>query len=326
MSTSDDWTVDLEDEKKHEKSRVTSMYDELQWYKRTIMPDRHSDYRDRDHRRDRKARYWCGIRRGCAICGLVALSVIVLIIIIVVAVVVSKNSGFHYTPSTAQVNNTAAFTSGGATHDSVNDTAPGIGAGTDTYKYYQGNATHFPNHTLWISFDDMWKNNLNNIKQSCGWLDYGDNDSDAEITDIYNAIQDRANASLVDHRFILALVLQESHGCVRVKHTTSSGGVKNTGLMQAHHGREYDKSHARLSILEMIQDGTQGTKNGDGLVQLLNTYGNPYEAARGYNSGYIPKSGDLSEAAGATACYVSDVANRLTGWVNADTKCPGSTG
>ena len=75
----------------------------------------------------------------------------------------------------------------------------------------------------------------------------------------------------------------------------------------------------------MVQDGTQGTTDGAGLVQNLNLYGNPYSAARGYNSGYIPKSGDLSEAAGATACYVTDIANRLTGWVNAKSTCPGKT-
>ena len=71
----------------------------------------------------------------------------------------------------------------------------------------------------------------------------------------------------------------------------------------------------------MVQDGTQGTSYGAGLVQNLNLYGNAYSAARGYNSGYIPKSGNLSEAAGATACYVTDIANRLTGWVRAPSKC-----
>ena len=73
----------------------------------------------------------------------------------------------------------------------------------------------------------------------------------------------------------------------------------------------------------MVQDGTQGTASGNGLVQNLNIYGNAYSAARGYNSGYIPKSGNLSEAAGATACYVSDIANRLTGWVTAKSTCAG---
>ena len=71
----------------------------------------------------------------------------------------------------------------------------------------------------------------------------------------------------------------------------------------------------------MIQDGTQGTPHGDGLVQTLNQYGNAYAAARGYNSGAVAKSGDLSDALGATTCYASDVANRLTGWVKAQTKC-----
>ena len=71
----------------------------------------------------------------------------------------------------------------------------------------------------------------------------------------------------------------------------------------------------------MVQDGTQGTAGGAGLVQNLNLYGDLYKAARGYNSGYIPANGNLSAAAGATACYVSDIANRLTGWVKAKSSC-----
>lgn len=71
----------------------------------------------------------------------------------------------------------------------------------------------------------------------------------------------------------------------------------------------------------MIQDGTQGTSHGDGLVQVLDKFGNAYAAARGYNSGDVAESGNLSEAIGATSCYASDIANRLTGWVKAPTKC-----
>lgn len=93
--------------------------------------------------------------------------------------------------------------------------------------------------------------------------------------------------------------------------------------MQSHNGYSFVASAASQSILAMVQDGTQGTEHGDGLVQNLNRYGDPYSAARGYNSGYIPKSGDLSGKAGATACYVTDVANRLTGWVDARSECPG---
>jgi hypothetical protein len=92
--------------------------------------------------------------------------------------------------------------------------------------------------------------------------------------------------------------------------------------MQSHNGTAYNSNAVNASISDMIQDGVQGTAYGDGLVQNLNMYGNAYRAARGYNSGYLPTSGDLSEASGATACYVSDIANRLTGWANATSSCP----
>lgn len=117
----------------------------------------------------------------------------------------------------------------------------------------------------------------------------------------------------------------QSAGCVRVGETESNGHltiVTNPGLMQSHNGTAYNSKHVNESIFDMVQDGVQGTRQGDGLVQNLNMYGNAYRAARGYNSGYIPDSGNLSEKAGATACYVSDIANRLTGWANATSTCP----
>lgn len=91
--------------------------------------------------------------------------------------------------------------------------------------------------------------------------------------------------------------------------------------MQSNNGTEYNSHHANQSIFDMVQDGVQGTASGDGLVMVLNYYNNTYAAARGYNSGIMPTSGNLSEALGATACYVSDLANRLTGWSNATTGC-----
>ena len=293
------------------------MYEEAEFYKYG---------RAEEEGDDQDRRGCCGLwsrRRKCVVIS-IATSVVLLIIIIALAVSLPRRKGsFKYTPSTAQVNNTIAFSEGGATRKSVNDTSVGIGPGTDTYTYYQGNASNFPIADKWVSFQDMWIANLDTFKQSCGWLDRGDNNSPEMIQDMYNAIQDRANASLVDQRIILATVIQETNGCPLVSHTTSSGGTRNPGLMQSHNGHEYNPKHSRLSILLMIQDGTQGTDAGWGLVDNLNLYGNPYRAMRGYNSGYIPESGDLSEAAGATACYVTDMANRLTGWVRAESTCPG---
>lgn len=263
-------------------------------------------------------------KRKWIIFGGSAAVLILIIIIIAVAVAVSSRS-YPYTPSFEAVTNEEAFTSGGATHNSVNDTADGIGAGQDKYVYYQGDESNFPPATSWISFEDMWAANLPLMQTSCSALGEGSDNTDTINNYIYEAIQSRANASLVDHRFILATILQESNGCVRVGHTTSSGGVRNPGLMQSHNGHAFDGSFPQLSIMQMVQDGTQGTEHGDGLVQNLNLYGNVYKAARAYNSGYIPKSGDLSLAAGATACYVSDIANRLTGWTTVDSTCPGDT-
>ncbi|KAF2773388.1 hypothetical protein EJ03DRAFT_265228 [Teratosphaeria nubilosa] len=266
---------------------------------------------------------WTKKRKGL-IFGGVAAAIIVIAIGLGVGLGVGLSSGgsYSFTKSTAQVTKATAFTQGGASRKDVRNVNDGIGSGKDTYKYYSGTWERFPKATDWISFQDMWEGNLNTIKTSCR-LDFKvKNNSPSDVDHIYDAIQNRAKASLVDHRFILAIILQESAGCVLARSTTSSSGIKNPGLMQTHDGHAFDPKHAKESILAMVQDGTQGTSSGDGLVQVLNLYGNAYKAARAYNSGRVPASGDLSVAAGATACYVSDVANRLTGWVNATKTCP----
>ena len=94
--------------------------------------------------------------------------------------------------------------------------------------------------------------------------------------------------------------------------------------MQSHGGVAFNPRDERGSIFRMVKDGTQGTKYGPGLTQAINESGDVYSAARIYNSGSVAKDGDLSNGNGATACYVSDIANRLTGWVDADSKCPES--
>ena len=76
-------------------------------------------------------------------------------------------------------------------------------------------------------------------------------------------------------------------------------------------------------INDMIMEGTGGTSGGDGLKQVLKGGKDAqaaYKAARMYNSGSIDASGDLGKGI-ATHCYASDVANRLTGWVQAPSQC-----
>jgi hypothetical protein len=169
------------------------------------------------------------------------------------------------------------------------------------------------------------------MQQSCSQFGQA-NDNSAEISAISDGIEAVAAATGVDHRFILAIIMQESGGCVRVP--TTNFGVRNPGLMQDHNGDGTCNSDITgvsqnpcpsSAILQMITDGTAGTSDGDGLAQCINQSGlgsdaDFYRAARIYNSGSIASSDQLQDGV-ATHCYASDVANRLTGWVFAPHGC-----
>ncbi len=155
-------------------------------------------------------------------------------------------------------------------------------------------------------------------------------DVTSEVNDMYNAIQSTATATGLDHRFILAVIIQESGGCVRVP--TTNYGVRNPGLMQDHNGAATcnDEGHVQnpcptSDINQMVSEGSAGTTSGDGLAQCINESGASdvsafYKGARIYNSGSLDPSGNLG-AGVATHCYASDIANRLTGWVSAPQAC-----
>lgn len=128
--------------------------------------------------------------------------------------------------------------------------------------------------------------------------------------------------------------MQESKGCVRVQSTNN--GVENTGLMQSHDGEgSCNKDGSKTTpcpssmITQMIQDGTAGTTQGDGLKQCYEaqtggTAAKYYKAARTYNSGSIASSGNLGQG-GATHCYASDIANRVRGWAGDVSECVEAT-
>ncbi|KAF2859252.1 carbohydrate-binding module family 18 protein [Piedraia hortae CBS 480.64] len=206
------------------------------------------------------------------------------------------------------------------------------GQGSDSYKHYTGNgepSSGWPSQDSWVSFDHMWNSNLQLISSSCVEFSQTINSKD-ENNDLKSAIQSVANDANIDPRFVLAIVMQESKGCVRAPTTTYS--VPNPGLMQSHDGSGTCNSAGSgqvpcpsSTIEQMVRDGVDGTASGDGLKQGIARAGcddvsRYYKAARIYNSGSIPSSGDLG-AAGATTCYASDIANRLTGWVNAPHGC-----
>jgi len=174
------------------------------------------------------------------------------------------------------------------------------------YVSFSGPAANFPPDSQWISWDALWGNFEPSLLQLNG---------QANTNFLKDAIVSVAQQSnVIDQRAILAVVIQESSGNCQVQSTTSPGAaVNNPGLMQSHNGVSYNPQDPQGSILQMIKDGTLGTASGDGLVQCYGENGNNiYAAFRCYNSGSVDAT-NLSNGLGATASYVSDIANRLIG-------------
>jgi len=207
-------------------------------------------------------------------------------------------------------------------------------ATNDVYRMFTGNGlaeSGWPGvHQWWSSFDEMFNANRKVISGGCTQFHVFAN-SDQETNDIADGIKQVSSETGMDARFILAVLLQESNGCVRAP--TTNYGVRNPGLMQDHDGAATCNEHGNIqnpcpsnTIVQMIRDGVKGTPAGDGLVQTFKQAPGSgaakfYGAARIYNSGSIDSSGDLGQGV-ATKCYSADIANRLLGWVYAQKACP----
>ena len=182
----------------------------------------------------------------------------------------------------------------------TNDTSPLGGS----KRSYSGPAINFPNDpTRWDTWDNYWSRASalfprSNTAAQTGW--------------VKDAILLEAATTGMDARFILAVVVQESSGDVHVR--TTNNGVNNPGLMQSHNGATFADigDGGKASIFQMVKDGVEGTKYGDGLIQGVKRTKNYFAAGRLYNSGTIDNN-NLSNALGATGSYCSDLANRVMG-------------
>jgi hypothetical protein len=218
----------------------------------------------------------------------------------------------------------------------------GGGAGLgNKYTFYQGDGSvdsGWPGEDKWVGdFDTMWAANQKSINCIPEWG--VEQNSAQENADMKSAIESVAASSGVDARYIFAIVLQESNGCVRV-HATSNPFL-NPGLMQTAGGA--GKCNTGLNhpenvlnpcpsnmINAMIRDGVYGSASQpeNGFLPLMKSKGgvnikNYYIAAKMYNSGVNSDLVSLSVSASGTACYASDIANRLTGWTGGGSTCPG---
>ena len=229
----------------------------------------------------------------------------------------------------------------------------------DVYRAYYGNGSTgdgWPAQTAWVSFDYMyvmhvksyavsalrsypsrWHYNVPNMKMACAQWGVPD-DSDEELACMKTSIQQVARSTEMDPRFILAIILQESTGCVRV--ITTANAHPNPGLMQSFNGKgTCNTNTASLGIpgvngtgivrtpcpgnqiYQMILDGTNGTEWGGGLRQDYQSQrrtdvSGVYRTARLYNGGSLQADGNLIGPC-CLPSYASDIANRLMGWVNA---------
>ena len=250
-----------------------------------------------------------------------------------VTMVVTTSSSLH--SSVVNAVHSATFlptTSAAPPPTSSGGSAPSLG-GTP-YTLYLGTgepSEGWPKQSQWLDFDALWQNNAGTVISGACAQSHVPENTAQETEDLRTAIQEVSKSSGVDPRFILAIVLQESNGCVRVP--TTRGSISNPGLMQTYEGKASCNSNGNVmtpcpqsEITQMVQEGTSGTGPGsDCLVEALKKEASSdvskyYKAARIYNSGSIDPSGQL-QLGGATHCYSSDVANRLIGWNTGPTKC-----
>jgi hypothetical protein len=217
----------------------------------------------------------------------------------------------------------------------------GAGLG-NKYKYYQGDGSvgaGWPSEDQWVGdFDTMWAANQGSINCIPEW-GVAQN-SAQENANMKSAIESTAASSGVDARYIFAIILQESNGCVRV-HATRNPYL-NPGIMQTAGGAGKCNTgeNAPENVLNpcpkdmitaMVHDGVYGSaiQPDNGFLPLMKSKGginikNYYMVAKMYNSGVNSDLASLSISSSGTPCYASDIANRLTGWTGGNSACPGS--
>lgn len=204
------------------------------------------------------------------------------------------------------------------------------------------------NYTLRMPFDDAWKANFHFLTSSCKQYpgspennsgdDANDKTSDKENALIYKAICKVSDDTGLPKELLLAVMIQESKGCVRAP--TTNYGVNNPGLFQSFNGQgtcnpdnsNFQTPCPEATILKMVQEGA-GVGLEFGLTQAIDQAVTKYGAKgvdkyfkgmRIYNSGSLPASGNLGQGI-ATHCYASDIANRLMGWASEDKVCDEAT-
>lgn len=248
----------------------------------------------------------------------------------------SLSSTVSASSTTAPAYNMPETSSYGSVGPTPTSGSGGQSQGGPYIKTYTGDGSAgngWPGQDQWLPFETLWEINQNIMNSSCSkiWsLGDGTDNTEQELADLKSAIEELSAKTKIDKAFIYVVMQQESLGCVRVR--TTSFSHANPGLFQSNQGAGSCNDGTNIQvpcpqseIKQMVQDGVAGTPSGDGLEQLFGkatgeTAQKYYRAARMYNSGSLDPSGSLGRG-GATACYCSDIANRLLGWSQGTSKC-----
>ncbi|KXJ97316.1 hypothetical protein Micbo1qcDRAFT_171017 [Microdochium bolleyi] len=186
-----------------------------------------------------------------------------------------------------------------------NDTGASIMAGPN---WYSGPWWNFPGKDTWLSWNELWQRNDDNmVYAGSTWDDVGR---------LNVAIWNIANEYGIDPRVLLVMVMQESSGYVGVRTTYSWQGIATAGVLQCMNCPGYPGRNnlSQDEINGMIRGGAAHFR-----ADLDQVGGNGWEpssvypALRRYNSGVVDHN-DLSNGLGATTDYVSDIVQRLGGW------------
>jgi hypothetical protein len=168
--------------------------------------------------------------------------------------------------------------------------------------------------------DNSRNDNLPTIQQSCEKEGWGRNNDETETRAIKDSIVEESKRSGIPAELVLAIIMQESKGCVRV--ITTRWSHDNPGLMQSAGQATCNPLGSNIpiypcpvdTIRQMIHDGTSGEGLATTLKNSLDAFdakdeGKWYKAARRYNAGPYTDARNLGDA--PTPCYASDIANRL---------------
>lgn len=250
----------------------------------------------------------------------------------------SSSSGPPSSPPTTTESKSSTTTYGSATPNATSGGGGAQSQGGPYIKTFTGDgseAAGWPSQDQWLPFETLWEINQDIMNHSCSnaWsLGSNTDNTEQELADVKAAIEDLSAQTQVDKAFIYVVMQQESLGCVRVR--TTSNAHANPGLFQSNQGTGSCNDGTGLQIPcpeseihQMVEDGVAGTRGGEGegLQQLLakatgEAAQKYYRAARMYNSGSLDANGSLGRG-GATACYCSDITNRLLGWSQGTSQC-----